>query len=419
LFFVVCAEGKSQCHFGLYHCTALPAASLTHPVPGRKSAQGVTLQPQILHHTIYRNMPSYEAFPDDLRQFIWRTAAICVLLLAISPGAGAQNNAAKKSSPAREQKGGAVSPRISLSPRFIPGQTFRYEMQFETTTDTKRSGLASDPQGPSSLVVDWNATVRLEVLPADPVAPGGIRLRTTYEKSTASVRSDTFDPAADETGKQYQKLEGKVIEFTLDADGKVKSVIGLEGIVDSEKAAQSAREWIAQLSSSAGAPPGGVSVGQTWSSEQPADTLPIAGLVWRTDSQYLRNESCHPVNPGVPAAPGMDDPSAANSPANSQAAPDCAVILANLNLVRSKASRDPTPPEFRKNGVQSAGKWTGSAQSLLYVSLATGMVVSVTQSGMQEMDVMLTSNHNTSMHYFGTISSHSQVALVGDDAHGQ
>jgi hypothetical protein len=49
------------------------------------------------------------------------------------------------------------------------------------------------------------------------------------------------------------------------------------------------------------------------------------------------------------------------------------------------------------------------------VSLDSGMVVSVTQSGMQEMDVLLTSNHNTSMRYAGTISSRSQVALVAND----
>jgi len=254
----------------------------------------------------------------------------------------------------------------------------------------------------------------MEILPADAGTPGGIRLRTTYEKSTASVRSDTFDPAATDTQEQYHKLEGKVVEFTLDADGKVKSVTGIEGIVDSEKAAQSARAWIAQLSASAGAPPGGVSVGQTWSSQQPADTLPIAGLLWRTGSEYLRNESCRPPNPDVPTTPG-----AADSAANSQAPTDCAVILANLNLVRSKASRDPTPPDFRKNGVTSAGKWNGSAQSLLYVSLASGMVVSVTQTGTEQMDVTLTSNHNTSMHYAGTISPRSQVALVTDDAHGK
>jgi hypothetical protein len=348
------------------------------------------------------------------RPFTRCASAIFLILLAISPGARAQNTAAKKSSPPRDQKGGAALPRVSLSPRFIPGETFRYEMEFETTTETTRSGLASDPQGPSSLVVAWNATVRIEVLPAEAGAPGGIRLRTTYEKSTASVRSDTFDPAASQTSEQYHKLEGKVVEFTLDASGKVKYVAGLEGIVDSEKAAQSAREWIAQLSASAGAPPEGVLVGQTWFSEQPADSLPIAGMIWHTDSEYLRNEACRPPNPDVPTAAGAVD-----SAANAQSPTDCAVILANLNLVRSKAVRDPTPPDFRKNGVQSAGKWNGSAQSLLYVSLASGLVVSVTQTGTEEMDVTLTSNRNTSMRYAGTISTRSQVALVVDDAHGK
>jgi hypothetical protein len=359
----------------------------------------------------YRNVRSFCVFMSDHRPFARHAAALCFMLLAISLGARAQNSAAQKSPPARGHKGGAASQRVSLSPRFVPGETFRYEMEFETTTETTRSGLASDPQGPSSLVVDWNAKVRIEVLPADADTPGGIRLRTTYEKSTASVRSDTFDPAAAATSEQYHELEGKVVEFTLDANGKVKYVAGLEGISDSEKAAQSAREWIAQLSASAGAPAGGVSVGQTWSSEQPADTLPIAGLVWRTDSEYLRNESCHQPNPDVPTA--------ADSAANSQTPPDCAVILANLNLVRSKAARDPTPPDFRKNGVQSAGKWNGSAQSLLYVSLATGMLVSVTQTGTEQMDVTLTSNHNTSMRYAGRISSRSQVAQVVDDSHGK
>ena len=157
---------------------------------------------------------------SDHRPFARRAAVLCSLLLSIPLGARAQNTAAKKSPPARGQKGGATSPRVSLSPRFIPGETFRYEMEFETTTDTSRSGIASDPQGPSSLAVVWNAKVRIEVLPADAGTPGGIRLRTTYEKSTASVTSDTFDPAASETSEQYHKLEGKVVEFTLDAERK-------------------------------------------------------------------------------------------------------------------------------------------------------------------------------------------------------
>jgi hypothetical protein len=94
------------------------------------------------------------------------------------------------------------------------------------------------------------------------------------------------------------------------------------------------------------------------------------------------------------------------------------VILANLNLVRPKALRDPTPLEFRKNGVQTQGTWTGSAQSLLYVSLTSGLVVSVTQTGTEQMDVTLSTSHSASMHYAGTISTRSQVSLVADHSGG-
>lgn len=337
-----------------------------------------------------------------------RTAAAFIALLAVSSGARAQSNPARKPRASRNLKRATNSPRVSLAPRFVPGQTFRYQLEFETTTNTSRSGLTVDPEGPTSLVVDWNAAVRMEVLAAGADAPGGIRLRTTYEKSSATINSDTFDPAAAQTSEQYRSLEGKVVEFTIDATGNVKYVAGIEGLVDSQKAAQTAREWIAQVSASGGAPPGGVSVGQKWTSEQPADSLPIAGLVWHTASEYLRNEPCHPSNPDMPEAPPSGE--------NQRAAPDCAVVLANLNLIRSKTARELTPAELRKNGVTSAGKWTGSAQSLLYVSLETGMVVSATQTSTEAMDVTLTSNHNTSMRYAGTIASRSHVTLLADNA---
>ena len=298
-------------------------------------------------------------------------------------------------------------PRVSLSPRFSPGQAFRYSMEFETTTATSRSGLATDPQGPSKLVITWNATILLQVLPAETNAQGNIRLRTTYENSTAHVTSDTFDPAAAATEEQYRKLQGKVVEFTLDATGKVILVAGLEDIVDGEKAAQAAREWIAQLDAGSGSPAGGVTVGQTWSSEQAASSLPVSGLVWRTESEYLRNETCHPPNPEASPATSRPDLTQDTQPVET-----CAVILTHLNLLRPKSPRNPTPEDYRKNGIQTAGKWDGSAQSLSYISLRTGLAVSVTQTGTEQMDVTLTTGKDTSMHYAGTVLSRSQVALV-------
>jgi len=352
------------------------------------------------------------AISTSRRPIVGASVCLSAALLGMGSGVCAQNGMPlQKKFPAHGQQGASGSPRISLSPQFSPGQAFRYAMEFETTTSTRRSGLAADPQGPSTLEIIWDATIRLEVLaqqgPAS--APGGFRLRTTYEKSTASVRSDTFDPTAAKTEEQYKKLEGKVVEFSLDVSGKVTSVYGLEGIVEGDKAAQAARDWISQLNAGSGAPSGGVTVGETWTSDQPADSLPLAGMAWRTDSQYLRNEPCHPANPDVPAPPKLP-----NAAKNSGAGETCAVILTNLNLTRPKSLRNQTPEEYRQNGVQSAGTWSGSAQSLVYVSLHSGAVVSVSQTGSEDMDVTLTTNHSTSMRYSGTILSRSQVELVDD-----
>ena len=77
----------------------------------------------------------------------------------------------------------------------------------------------------------------------------------------------------------------------------------------------------------------------------------------------------------------------------------CAVILTHLSLVSPKPGHNPTPEEYQKNGVQTSGKWDGSAQSLTYVSLRSGLVVSVTQTGSENMDVTLTNGHNGSLHY--------------------
>ena len=361
-----------------------------------------------------RGLPIRDTTPSSLSKMVIRAAIAFMVMLLLLSFAGAQKKAPEKSQAKSQKNNIATSPpRVSLSPRFSPGQAFRYAMEFETTTATSQSGLAKDPQGPSKLVITWDATILLEVLPTEASAPGSIRLRTTYEKSTAHVTSDTFDPAAAATEEQYQKLEAKAVEFTLDASGKVISVSGLPEIVDGEKAVQAAREWIAQLDTGSGAPAGGVTVGQTWSSEQPA-SLPVAGMVWRTESEYLRDEVCHPPNPEAPPAP-----SSAESAANPEPPETCAVILTRLNLVRPKPVRNSTPEEYRKSGVQTAGKWEGSAQSLSYISLRTGLAVSVTQTGTEEMHVTLTTQHNASMRYAGTILSRSQVALVADDPHGK
>ena len=304
----------------------------------------------------------------------------------------------------------------------------RYDIEFETSSETKRSGAVEDPQGPSRVLITWDATVRLEVLgdatsgneppgsspehpthsSADPARPIPtpatsplMRVRTTYERSSANVKSDTPDPQADDIEAQYARLEGKSVEFTLAADGHVSNVSGLAGILTDQKALTSAEQWMAQLSGGASGPAAAPAPGQKWTSEEPAASLPLAGMFWRTQSTYLRNENCHPANPagGAPVWGGES----------------CAVILSKLSLVEPHPVHDATPPDYRSNGLHTSGHWSGSSQSLSYVSLKTGWVVSVAQNGSEQMDVTVLTAYGSSVHYSGTVATRSQISLIAPE----
>jgi hypothetical protein len=49
---------------------------------------------------------------------------------------------------------------------------------------------------------------------------------------------------------------------------------------------------------------------------------------------------------------------------------------------------------------------------LIYVSLRTGWVVSVSQSGDEKMDVTVVSEHLDSIRYAGTVHSHVNLLLL-------
>jgi len=320
--------------------------------------------------------------------------------------------------------------RVVLAPQFVPGRVLRYQMEIRTTTEGRRTGLVEDPQAPTQLEMTWAAIVRVEVLGGEttpiksgpdasgqpgnpsgarsrnPSGAGWIRLRTTYEKSTATARSDTFDPEAEEIEKQYHNLEGHAIEFTVNAEGKTGEVKGLQDILGDAKAAGAARESLTQLAMSTSPPREGIVPGQKWSSEQPAASAPLAGIEMRSESTYLRDERCRPA-----------ESSTALPPRARVVEQACAVILTRFRMSQPRTPRDPTPEEYRKSGLRTAGRWSGSGESLAYISLRTGWVVSVTQSGEQDMDVTVsTRDGGSGVRYAGQVRSQSQITLLPDSS---
>ena len=91
----------------------------------------------------------------------------------------------------------------------------------------------------------------------------------------------------------------------------------------------------------------------------------------------------------------------------------CAVILAKLTLTGLKPGHDPTPERYRKLGLRTAGTWAGEGDSLSYVSLRTGRLVSVTQTSREEMNFTVTTDAGENrVSYQGSVQSHSQLALL-------
>ncbi|HXZ11819.1 MAG TPA: hypothetical protein VEG64_05450 [Candidatus Sulfotelmatobacter sp.] len=300
---------------------------------------------------------------------------------------------------------GAADDRVHLLPKFSPGDTLRYRIETRLATAGRTTSPIENPEGASQLKQTVSLVVRLDVLSTPPAAPapaGSVRLRATYEKSSATSETDAYDPQAAALEDQYNRLEGHSIDFTIEPGGKVSDIKGLDEVLPNPSAAQAARGFMAGLSPGAKLPKAGISIGQRWSNEQPLAGTPLANLVLRTESNYLRNEPC-----AASSAP----PAAALPP--SAAAEMCAVILTRSEILHHGGRNDATPEDYRRNGLRTSGSWTGTGESLDSISLSTGLVVRSTQTNSQEMDYEVVSAASGSrMTYKGRVHSESEVTLL-------
>ena len=288
------------------------------------------------------------------------------------------------------------------------GESFRYHIESRTTTTGTTTTPIINPEAASQLKQITDLEVRLDVVGVQPAAngaPGAARLRATYDKASATTETDAYDPAAAALDAQYNNLQGRSVEFTIESDGKVSHVTGLDEAVSNPSAAAAMRAWITGFSPSANLPPEGIAVGRKWTAELPLENTPLANLLWRTASSYLRDEPCE-----VPGQSG--------SPVQISAAPLCAVILTSFDILRrGSASGDATPDDYRHNGLRTSGTWTGKGQSLDTISLQSGMLLRSTQTSTQKMDFEIVSALSGSkMHYAGQVESQSEITLIPNAA---
>lgn len=293
--------------------------------------------------------------------------------------------------------------RVHLVPRYSTGEVIRYGIQLRTNSTAHATGPIVDPEGATQSSQSVNLILRLDVLPATGTANGEARLRATYEKVTASSQSNSYDPHGEELQRQYEGLQGHSIEFTLQADGKITDIAGLEDVVTDATRAAGLRQWLGQITLGSATPRKGIAIGEKWSSWEPVAGAPLSGVEWHTRSTYQSNEPC--IASGINAS--------SDSSARPHVTDECAMILTRSETHENRGPGDRTPSEFKKNGLHTSGEWKGTGETLTAISLNTGMVVSVTQSATTHMDFTVTSDTTGSQaHYTGKVQSEAQMTLL-------
>lgn len=319
--------------------------------------------------------------------------------------------------------GNAASAHIHLTPNFTMGESFRYHIESRTTTTGSTTTPIINPEAASQLKQVADLEVRLDVVGIER-APGGAsgaaRLRATYEKSSAATETDAYDPAAAALDAQYNNLQGHSVEFTIEPDGKISHITGLDEVVPNPAAAAAVRAWINGFSPGANLPAEGIAIGQKWAAERPLDNTPLANLLWRTASSYLRDEPCEP--PGLLTSAAQNPATAADAASSTarpghgaaSPAPLCAVILTRFDILRrGSANADATPEDYRHNGLRTSGTWSGNGESLDTISLQSGMLLRSTQSSTQKMDFEIVSALSGSkIHYAGQVETQSEITLL-------
>ena len=306
--------------------------------------------------------------------------------------------------------------RIRLLPKFSVGEILRYEIDTRMTTSGATSTPIDNPEGASLLKQAAEMIIRIDILDSQPAAPGAamgrVHLRATYEKSDATSESDAYDPAAAAISSQYTRLRGRSVEFTMEPDGKLSSVTGLDDILSNPSTAQSVRSWMIGLSSDASFPRGGISIGQKWSNEQPLTGTPLDGLFWRTEATYLRDEVCRVAGfAPADAATATPDKTATNTRVAVEES--CAIILTRFEIVHHGSKDDSTPEDYRRNSLRTSGTWAGTGQSLDSISLASGLLISSTQTSTQDINFEVISVRSGSrMSYKGKVESQTEIRLL-------
>jgi hypothetical protein len=327
---------------------------------------------------------------------ISRSAGACVtpvlacalLLLAIPRGAGSRTE------------------RVNLFPKLQASQAITYRIRYRVEKNIRTHSTIVSPLGPSAVQVDVQGILRMEV----------VEVRNAGERAVIYARA-RFEALNSDTAFKIPHIEatpvgdvqqtdpnGKLVEFTISASGRVDDAKGLDKFSPEEQ--QAWGDWVSLFAMAAVFPERGVRHGENWdSNELEKSPAPIARLVWSKRSSYVRDEPCR-------AAQLMLDGQAGEA---GQPAETCAVILTTATLKQQSSKKDATPEDYKLHELQTMGTARGMNQVIAYISLKTGLVVRATEEASQAMDVVVAKKDGTNrVRYNVDAKSNSEILLVAD-----
>src|SRR5437868_1136709 len=184
---------------------------------------------------------------------------------------------------------------VNLFPRLKAGQTFAYQISYHSDKQIKTESNVIVATPADSAKIDVNALLSLEILAVQAQGDRAvIHARSRFEVLNSDTRLKVPQIEAPDNQVQRQDPKGKLIEFTILADGRLNQVSGLDALFPEQQ--QAWQEWASRFLLAAAFPISGLKLAQKWkSNEAEKSPAPIAGLRWLRESIYVRDEPCRAV----------------------------------------------------------------------------------------------------------------------------
>jgi len=269
------------------------------------------------------------------------------------------------------------SDRVNLFPKLQAGQTLTYRIAYHLDKQANTQSSVKWAQTPAAAAVMVQGLLRLEVLAVQAQGPRStIHVRTSFQ----SLNSEDKLPSQ----PRSQNAPETLIEFTLFPNGHIDEIKNLDALSPDQQ--QAWQQWASTFAAAAIFPADGIKLTQRWKSEEPEKSpSPITGLTWMRESTYLRNEPCR-------SAQLMPQGEVADS---NESHETCAVIQTKAALKQKSSPQNTTPEGFKLHQLHTSGTASGNNQTLLYLSLQTGLLIRSSEQADQTMDVTIAKADNS------------------------